>query len=204
MAYNVVCISSADGAGAEEIARRVAEALAFRLINEDVVARAASEANIDEEVVADVERRKSLVARLLEGFAAGTAPPDAVVLGQSASDSLRQVIRSVIEETAEAGNVVLFAHAASFALASRDDVLRVHLTASDTTRQQRLAGDRGVDEHEAARVMRQSDAGRADYLRRFYGVSAERPTHYDLVVNTDKLTTEAVSALIVDAVKNPA
>ncbi len=203
MAYNVVCISSADGAGAEEIARLVADALAFRLINEDVVARAASEANIDEEVVADVERRKSLVSRLLEGFATGAPAPDVVGLGQHASDGLRQVIRSVIEETAASGDVVLFAHAASFALAARENVLRVHVTASDTTRQGRLATERGVDEHEAARLMKQSDAGRADYIRRFYGVSAEQPTHYDLVVNTDKLTAQGVSALIVDAVKNP-
>ena len=41
-----------------------------------------------------------------------------------------------------------------------------------------------------------SDAARADYLERFYGVEPELPTHYDLVVNTDVLTVEQAAAAI--------
>jgi cytidylate kinase len=36
-------------------------------------------------------------------------------------------------------------------------------------------------------------------MKRFYGIDAERPTHYDLVVNTDKLTPDDAARLIVDA-----
>ena len=42
--------------------------LGFRLIDEDIVTRAAIEAGVDEDVVADVERRKSRVMTLVEGF----------------------------------------------------------------------------------------------------------------------------------------
>ena len=68
MAANVVCISSHDGAGAQEAALAVASALGFRLIDEDIVAKAAVEAGVDEETVADVERRKSALVRLIEGL----------------------------------------------------------------------------------------------------------------------------------------
>jgi cytidylate kinase len=95
---------------------------------------------------------------------------------------------------------VIAAHAASLTLAARGDVLRVHVTASPETRQRRLAEELQIDEREAVRVMKRSDAGRADYLRRFYGIDAERPTHYDLVINTDKLTPEDAGRLVVDAV----
>ena len=40
------------------------------------------------------------------------------------------------------------------------------------------------------------DAGRADYLKRFYGISEELPTHYDLVVNTDAVSVEQAAELI--------
>jgi cytidylate kinase len=207
MAYGVVCISSEDGAGAAEAARLVATALGFRLIDEDIVTRAAVEAGVDEEVIADVERRKSLLVRLLEGLgpaSMGTGPivtpPETAGYGQPASDELRELIKSVIEETAAHGNVVIAAHAASLTLAARGDVLRVHVTASPETRQRRLAEELQIDEREAVRVMKRSDAGRADYLRRFYGIDAERPTHYDLVINTDKLTPEDAGRLVVDAV----
>lgn len=44
--------------------------------------------------------------------------------------------------------------------------------------------------------MKTSDAGRRDYLKRFYGVAEELPTHYDLVVNTDGMSVEQAAALV--------
>lgn len=206
VAYRVVCISSEDGAGAAEAARTLAETLGFRLIDEDIVARAAIEAGVDKEFVADVERRKAILIRLLEGIgpaSLATGPmvtPESIGVGQPAGDELRESIKSVIEDTATTGNVVIVAHAASLTLAARDDVLRVLITASAQTRQRRLAASLGLDEREAARFIKRSDAGRADYIKRFYGVGSERPTHYDLVINTDKLTPDDAARLVVDAV----
>jgi cytidylate kinase len=51
----------------------------------------------------------------------------------------------------------------------------------------------------AAKSIKESDAARADYLRRFYNVSAELPTHYDLVINTDVLGIEQAAELIAHA-----
>ena len=206
VAFGVVCISSDDGAAAAEAAELVADSLGFRLINEDIVARAAVEAGVDHDVVADVERRKSTLAKLLEGMApaamasgALTLAPEDLGYGQLGSNELRGLIRSAIEETASTGNVVIVAHAASLALAARNDVLRVLITASPQTREQRLAASLAVDEKEAARLRKRSDAGRAEYMKRFYGVGSELPTHYDLVVNTDRLTPDDAARLIVDA-----
>jgi len=204
--HKVICISSEDGAGALAAAQLVADGLGFRLIDEDIVTRAAVEAGVDQEVVADVERRKSALVRLIEGLGpAGmgtgyvTASPESLGYGQPVSDELRGLIKSVIEETATAGKVVIVSHAASLALANRDDVLRVFVTASPQTRERRLATVLGVDEKEAARTLKRSDAGRTDYIKRFYGIGAELPTHYDIVINTDKLTPEDAARLIVDA-----
>jgi cytidylate kinase len=130
-------------------------------------------------------------------------PADSAGYGQPASSELREAIRSVIEDIATAGEVVIAAHAASLALAARDDVLRVHLTASTPTRQRRLADSLRIDEKEAARVIKRSDAGRADYIKRFHGIDAERPTHYDIVVNTDRLTPDDAARLIVAAAQGP-
>jgi Cytidylate kinase-like family len=212
MGDNVVCISCQDGTGGEEVALRVAERLRFPLIDEEIVARAALEAGVDQEVVADVERRKSALVRLVEGFVSGglgmgymaapvsvAAPPHSSGQAQPASEELRALIRSVIEETAAKGSAVIVAHAASLALAGRDDVLRVLVTASPTARAKRLADALGTDEKQAARTIKRSDAARADYIKRFYGESAELPTHYDLVINTDRITPEQAVLLIAQA-----
>jgi cytidylate kinase len=205
VSYRVVCISSTDGAGATEAATRIAVTLGFRLIDEEIVTHAAVEAGVDKEVVADVERRKSALIRLVEGLAPAAAAgpvilPEAVGYGQPASDELRGLIRTVIEDTAGRGNAVLVSHAASMALGQRDDVLRVLITASLPTRRRRVAASLQVDDKEAGRLVKASDAGRADYIKRFYGVGAEQPTHYDLVVNTDRVAPDDVARLVVDAV----
>jgi cytidylate kinase len=204
MPYATVCVSSEDGAGAADAARLAAEALGLRVIDEDIVTHAAVEAGVDRDVVADVEQRRSKLVRVLEGLGPassgmGWAAPDTAAYNQPASDDLRGLIRSVIEETASAGGVMIVSHAASHALAERDDVLRVLVTASPQTRRSRLATALNVDEGEAARLIKRSDAGRADYIKRFYGVGSEQPTDYDIVINTDKLSPEAASQLIVAA-----
>jgi hypothetical protein len=203
-----VCISSEDGTGALGAAMLAAKSLGLRLIDEDIVTRAAVEAGVDRDVVADVEQRKSKLVRLLEGLGPvgmGTGMvPELPPSGQPPSDELKGLIKSVIEETAAGGDVMIVSHAASLALAEREDVLRILVTASPQTRRSRLATSLDIDEDEAARAIKRSDAGRADYIKRFYGIGTEQPTHYDLVINTDRLSPENAAQLIVTAAGSPA
>ena len=203
MARTVVCISHAAGAGGEEVGRLVAERLGFLYVNEEIVARAAAKGGVDAADVADEERRKSLAARALNAIAQGGG--EAWTLGavgplssreELDSDDIRSLIRETIEQTAGRGKAVIVAHAASYAIGHGDGVLRVLVTASPETRTTRVAEAEGLDQAGAARALKESDAGRADYLKRFYDVREESPTHYDLVLNTDALSIEQAADLI--------
>ena len=83
-------------------------------------------------------------------------------------------------------------------------MLRVLVTASPETRANRISVVNGVAPKEATKSIKEADAARADYLRRFYGVDAELPTHYDLVVNTDVLSIEQAATLVAQAAGSPA
>jgi cytidylate kinase len=203
MARTVVCISHAAGAGGEEVGRLVAERLGFLYVNEEIVARAAAKGGVDAADVADEERRKSLAARALNAIAQGGG--EAWTLGavgplssreELDSDDIRSLIRETIEQTAARGKAVIVAHAASYAIGHGHGVLRVFVTASPETRTSHVAEEEGLDQAGAARAVKQSDAGRADYLKRFYDVREESPTHYDLVLNTDALSIEQAADLI--------
>ena len=188
MAATVVCISRTRGAGGEDVGRLVAASLGFRYVDEDIVSQAALRGGLSPEDVADAERRQSFLRRLLTelGTGAGVESYGIAPVAQGAlSDDVRGLIREAIEEVAAGGNVVIVAHAASFALAGRKDVLRVLVTASPETRAERAEGS-----------IEDSDADRADYLRRFYGVEQELPTHYDLVVSTDAVSVERAAELV--------
>jgi cytidylate kinase len=202
MACTVVCISRALGAGGAEIGRLVAEQLGFTHADEEVVAGAAARAGIDAESVADEERRKSRAARILEALAmsvdAGLVAEVPLRAGDDALSSaeIRTLVRDTIEDLAAKGNVVIVAHAASHALPARPDVLRVLVTASPEVRAERLGHSRGLDRADAARAVKESDAERRDYLKRFYDLKDELPTQYDLVLNTDFLSVDRAVQLI--------
>jgi len=204
MKRTVVCLSHATGSGGTELGRIVADKLGFRLIDEEIISRAAEAQKVSVEELADVERRKSLLDRILHDVAFGAAAAGydmtAVMAPTDMLDpnTLRGLIRRSIEETADEGNVVIVSHAASLALADRDDVLRVLVTGSPEVRTRRLV-DGGLSEKDAAKSISANDAGRANYLKRFYGVSEELPTHYDITVNTDRIPATEWSDLVVGA-----
>jgi cytidylate kinase len=207
MKTSVVCVSHATGAGGNEVGRLVAERLGFRYVDEDLVSQAALRAGVDASEIADEERRKSWLGRVLDDLAVGGGEawamtglgPYGAVGVATTSDELRAYIREAIEETAGHGKAVIVAHAASHALAGRQETLRVLVTASPATRAGRVAEAEGLDETRAARAIKDADAGRADYLRRFHAVEQELPTQYDLVLNTDQLSPEQAAALISEA-----
>ena len=209
MSFTVVCISAVDGARGEEVAPAVARELGFRLVDEEIVRTAAHEAGVDASQVAEVEKRRSLAIRLLDSLGTSTSLSTFAMAGYvppvdaPGESDLRGLIRTTIEELAQRGDAVIVAHAASMALGDRDDVLKVMLTASDAARQRTLAEHRGLDEKAARKEVERGDANRADYLKRFYGISHESPADYDLVLNTDRLGPAGAVRLVVQAVGAP-
>jgi cytidylate kinase len=211
MQRTLICVSHCDGAGGDEVARLVAQELGLRYVDEDILAAAARKAGAATEVIAEAEQRKPLLRRMLDELAAsgggmpavgGFAPP--VTPEQPPppqSDELRGFIVEAIEEIAARGRIVIGSHGASFALTSRDDLLRVLVTASVATRARRFSQGRGVDETEARRQISAADKARADYLKRFYGIDREVPSHYDLVINTDVLSPAEAASIVAQATR---
>src|SRR5262245_33786032 len=100
------------------------EGLGFRYVDEGIMPNAGEKQGVDPAAIADAERRKSVLLRVLEGLgqtgaASATATPggpiwipdDSSELVQS--HDLRALIRETVVETAGRGDVVIVAHAAS-------------------------------------------------------------------------------------------
>jgi cytidylate kinase len=185
MRTSVICLSPTDGSAGREVGHLLAAQLGFRYVDDEIIVAAAEADGIFPEAVALAESNEA--GRRLE-----------VDFNRfERTEVVRQRIRDAIAVTADEGNAVIIAHGASYALAGRDGILRVLITASDETRSGRLAESEGLDAKAATRLLHEADRGRAEYLKRFYDVKRELPTHYDVVLNTDKLgMQEAVEAIV--------
>jgi cytidylate kinase len=201
----VICVSHATGAGGEELGKQVADKLGYLYVDEEIVSRAAAEGGLEPRDIADEERRKSFASRFLDvladsgGDALTLSTPSAASMGAVSAADVRSLIRETVTQTAGRGNVVIVAHAASFALDPGSGTLRVLVTASPAVRAKRIAASDGLDAAEAERMVKDSDAGRRDYLKRFYSVDRESPTDYDLVVNTDHVSLERGAEIVLCA-----
>jgi hypothetical protein len=144
VAFRVGCISAVDGARGEEVAPAVAQALGYRLVDEEIVRKAAHEANVDISQVAEVEKRRSMAIRLLDSLGSNTSLATfamaGYVPGQEApvESDLRGLIRTTIEEVAQRGEAVIVARAASTRKSRELDVVRA---ASGFLRQPKGRGD---------------------------------------------------------------
>jgi cytidylate kinase len=198
----VVCISHSTGSGGVEVGKQVAERLGYLYVNEDIVAAAAAQGGLEPGDIADEESRQSFARRVLAVLAEGGG--DAWTFGASAAAALesvrpadiRALIRETVAQTAGRGRVVIVAHAASYAVEPDPTRLRVLVTASPMTRAERVRGQEALEHSQAVRMIKDADAGRRDYLKRFYGVNREAPTDYDLVINTDVLSIEQAADVI--------
>src|SRR5713101_7446674 len=69
MDVRVVCISRTIAAGGEDIGRTVAQRLAFRYVDDEIITRAARLAQVDPKLVAAAEHRQPLLQRLIDKLA---------------------------------------------------------------------------------------------------------------------------------------
>ncbi len=110
-----------------------------------------------------------------------------------------ELVRQVIREFAEAGDVVIVGRGGQVVLRDLPGVLRVRVGASEETRIGRVMERFKVDIKEAERQVHQSDRERIRYLKHFYGADWQNPNLYDLMLNTDRLALEKAVELVIAA-----
>ena len=203
MASKAVSISRTMGAHGEEVGRIVAKELEFRYIDNEIINQAAERAGVSPETVAQNEKTQPLLTRILEAISKTPVEPEMMVEQAKHPVNLTSAYEDLIEqavvETAQQGNVVILAHGASIPLAKVEGVIRVLVTASEATRAERIAADQGIDAKKAGDAIKESDKERERYFERIYELDRELPTHYNLIVNTDTLTTEQAAQIITHA-----
>jgi len=197
----LITISRQYGAGGSEVARRVAEALGWRLVDNDLVERIAARAGLSSEEVAGIEERTpSFIERLAQVLATATPelfPPTTGTVPELSEATLVRITEAVVTEAAAQGRAVLVGRSAPAVLARERDALHVKLVASRPFRIRVAAARLGLELKDAERVTQQTDAQRERYHREHYAREWSDPVGYHMVLNTERLGYEGAAAIIV-------
>ncbi|MCW5940963.1 MAG: cytidylate kinase-like family protein [Fimbriimonadaceae bacterium] len=177
-----LAISRQIGAGETTIAPVVAQRLGWRLLDREFLDREAADLGAPlPEVAAHDERAPRWTDRW---FASENA--------ERFFGALRRVVLRVAEE----GNVVLVGRGAGFLLREQG-ALHVRLIADMPFRIRRVMEVRWVSEDRAKAIIRESDAHRIAYHRRFFDLDWTDPLQYDATIAASRLGIEGTTDLLV-------
>lgn len=199
----LITISRQFGAGGSEVAARVARALGWRVVDNELVERVAALAGLTPEDVAQREERVStFIERLARTIVAATpelvVPPEADGTAASLSEAdLVRVTGRVVEEAAAAGKVVLVGRAAPAVLARERDAIHVKIVAPRAWRVRAVAARLGIPEEEASTLADETDRMRARYHRQHYQRDWSDAANYHLVLNTAALGLDGATDVVV-------
>ncbi len=225
----VVTISAQYGAGAIDVGRYVAGELTLHYVDQSVLVDAARELGVTVSRVASKDERTDslrerighFLQRALERSAAGGqvdpmlgAANLEVMLAQTYQEmadgdvpgivddrAFRQAATHIIEELAEAGDVVILGRGSQMILRDLPGATHVQLVAEESIRAVRVMAWEGLSEEDAMARIRDSIRGREAFHKKFWKVDVWDPRLYDLVINTSKLSFETAGDLIVDAAR---
>jgi cytidylate kinase len=187
---NVITITREYGAGGAELARELAHALSWELLDRELLHQAAQIQHVPD---AELERLDEQAIAMADRFRLHTPH-------QKYLEGLRQAA----QQAANRGRVILVGRGARHLLGERPDCLHVRLVAPRAWRAARMARLESCSPEVALARCHEMDRTRRQFARYFFGDIAAQPAQYDLVVNTGRVPLEDVVAVVSTFVATPA
>lgn len=181
---NVITVSREYGAGGGEVARRLAEALDWELLDRELLHRAAALEHVPD---AELERLDEKALSMADRMR--LHPPHQRYM-HGLSEAARQA--------AARGKVVLVGRGTRQLLGDMPDVFHLRLVAPLDWRVQRMALREGWSMEKARARCQEVDRSRERFTRYFFGPDALNPDQYDLAANSDRVPLDDVTALVLE------
>ncbi|HEX2267314.1 MAG TPA: cytidylate kinase-like family protein, partial [Actinomycetota bacterium] len=168
----VVTVSRQYGAGGFRVARGLAGALGFRLVDREIVEEAAKRIGWDPEAAKSRDERAPALVEEVGMALAGAGPsvgggPPLFVPSPSMDDrSLVRATGAVITSLADAGDYVILGRGGQAVLRDHPAACHISLVGDLRDRARRVIQWQQVDEREALARCERVDADRAGYVRR--------------------------------------
>lgn len=176
----IITISRQIGSGGDEIAARLAKELQFTLVDQ------------------------TLLVELVK--AQGLSKSDFEALDEEEFGEERQnreqdrvyvdLLPTLITDLAAEKDLVVLGRGGQCLFRGFPGALHVRVVANTKERVRRLMDERGIEEHSAVRLVEESDETRRTFIQYHYGEDIDDVAHYDLVINTDRLSVEAATRLL--------
>ncbi len=184
---SVITISRDFGSEGDYIAEKVAQALGYHFVDKEFFSTMLSEYGLIE-----FDKEYDVLPGFWEKFDAQRfrRREDVVVM-------LNRVLRAL----AQHGNVVILGRSGFEVLREFADIVHVRLQAPLPVRIRRIMAELKIPLEQAEEVVKENDKVHVAFVQEYYKIPWDEVHAFDLVINTDKISPDLASSLLVEAVK---
>lgn len=183
----VITISREPGSNGHLIAIELAKQLDIDLFDVNIINEVAKSTKMSERVVMTLdEKGRSLLDEIVN-----TLEKERHLWDHQYLNHLTKIIVTIGKH----GRAVILGRGASFILSS-DTTLKVRIIAPDKVKINNVAYELGISKKEAKQRIVNVKSERKAFMKKYFNVNASDPIHYDLVLNTAKLSVDAAVDVI--------
>ena len=176
----IITVSREYGAGGEEVGKRLAEDLGWKLLDRELLHQAAAVEHVPD---AELESLDEQAIGVAERFRLHP-PHNRYIHG----------LKQVVDRAVAQGNVILVGRGTNQLVGNREGAFHVRLVAPRPWRAQRMAELEGWTQEQSLARCTEVDRTRERFHRYFFGAAATQLVHYDLVLNTGRVRLDDVVA----------
>lgn len=201
--YNIIAIERQYASGGNEIGRKLAKALGYKLYDRNILAEAAKNLGISHIYIENLEETGpgSTIFNLSKTSIGNSLSPDGQL---SLAEKLFLEEKKIIERAAEEGNCIIVGRAAGYILRDRTDCLTVFIHADKVKRMDRAISHEGIKESEAVTVLKRNDKRRKSFYDTHTTWEWGNPSYFSICLDSGKLGIELATSMLICTIKEAA
>lgn len=190
----VITISREFGSGGHEIGEKLAKSMGVPFYDRQIIEKAAEQTGFSPEFIAEHEQRytSSLMFNLAMGNYTRTGE-------LPLHDQIDIVESNIVRDFAKEGPCVIVGRCADYILEGDFECLNVFVYASDSAKLDRIMKKYGYDAKKAEKTIKETNRSRSKHYSYFTGRIWGDRHNYDLMINSDKFSTDEIIKLIKEA-----
>ena len=198
----IITIGRQYGSAGREIGSKVAEAFGIKLYDKEMLARAAKESGICEEIFETHDEKPTnsfLYSLVMDTYSMGYSGSTYTDMPINHKVFLAQF--DAIKKIADEGPCILVGRCADYALESYPNVVSVFITGDEADKIKRVSELYNVDEAKAKDLMVKTDKRRSSYYNYYSNKKWGDPKSYDMCINSSAVGPEGAVDIIMDLAK---
>lgn len=211
----IVTLSRQYGSGGDEVAHQVCNLLGYSYFDKQMLVAVAAEVGLSKDEIVDFSidsyRARTFFDHLLVGWRA----PRTIAQSQVWQEELLEdfdtllsveqnvaLVENALKTAYEQDNIVIAGRGGQAYFENRPNILHVRIVASLESCIHRVQKRQNISFSAARNLILERNRASAAYLERFYDVDWANPQLYHLVINTERLSVDVATQLIVTAVNS--